>query len=280
MARDRYSSSSYTQASSKSLLNRALTVVMIITGITLLVLARGHHPLVTNVRTHVMEVVDPVVGWLTQPVTGIRNLLRDKDALLNAYEDNAKLKAENDTLRHWQAVAQSLKAENDSLRALAGYNPVAHVSYVTARVVTQSPGGYSASLTINAGAAEGVKPLQPVVDSYGLIGRVTEVGEHTSRVLLLSDSASRVPVVTATARLHALAAGTGASDELLRLTFVGGDGGNTIALGDQVVTTEEGGLIPGGIIIGTVFRRDSSGLLVKPARPLAESEYVRIIVTK
>ena len=63
------------------------------------------------------------------------------------------------------------------------------------------------------------------------------------------------------------------------MTFVGGDPAN-IALGEPVVTTEEGDLIPGGILIGTVFRREGSTLLVKPMRPLAQTEYARVIVTK
>ena len=278
MSRDRYATS-YTQASSKSIITRVLTAVMVIAGVALLFLARGHNPVVSNLKTHIADIVTPTVDWLSQPVSGIRSMVRDKEALLNAFEENVKLREENDTLRRWQSVAQSLKAENDSLRALAKYEPVSQISYITARVSSQSPAGYAASLMINAGAAEGIKTLQPVIDSYGLIGRITEVGDHSSRVLLLSDSTSRIPVVTANTRQHALAAGTGSEDELLRLSFVGGDSAN-IPLGEQVATTEEAGLIPGGIVIGTVFRRDKNGLLVKPLRPLAQSEYVRVIATK
>jgi hypothetical protein len=72
-------------------------------------------------------------------------------------------------------------------------------------------------------------------------------------------------------------AGTG--DELLRMTFVGGDS-QTIALGEPVMTTSEGGLIPDSVMVGTVFRRTNNGLLVKPNRPLASAEYVRVMVAK
>ena len=277
--RERYATTYSHSTSSRSWVGRGFTALLIITGITLLILSRAHNPWVGTLRAHVTDVVSPAIGWVSQPVTGVRSLLRNKKALFNAFDENIKLKEENDTLRRWQSVAQSLKAENDALRALAGYQPVSHVRYVTARVVSQSPGGYGESLTINAGAEEGVKTLQPVIDAYGLIGRTTDVGAHSSRVLLLSDSSSRVPVVSAAARMHALAAGTGADDALLKLTFVGGDA-SAIALGEQIVTTEEGGLIPGGIIIGTVFRRDKDGLRVKPLRPLAQSEYVRVVVTE
>ena len=242
-------------------------------------LARAQHPLVSTLQARFTDMLSPVVSFVSQPVSLTRSLLRDKHALLNAFEDNKQLREENETLRRWQSIATALKAENDALRALANYQPVAHVSYISARVIGQSPGSYASSLLIDGGTANGIKSLQPVIDAYGLIGRVTEPGSHASHVLLLSDSTSRVPVITATSRLHAIANGTGKSDELLRLTFLGGDAAN-VTIGEPVVTTEEGGLIPGGIMVGTVVKREAMGLLVKPMRPFAQSEYVRVIETQ
>jgi rod shape-determining protein MreC len=227
-------------------------------------------------NARMLDLVHPVVAVVGAPVHGVRELIAYKNNLLNAMQENAQLRAENDTLRHWQAAAQALKAENDALRQLSGYQPVEHVSYVTGRVIGQAPSAYSGSLLIDAGSAQGIKPLEPVVDAHGLVGRVTDIGNSTSRVLLLSDPSSRVPVISATSRQHAILTGTG--DALLQLTFIGGDAQH-IALGETIVTTEEGGLIPGGIIVGTVFRRDATGLLVKPLRPLAESEYMRVIMS-
>lgn len=278
MNRDRYSIS-YAQTSTKPLIHRAFTVLLVITGVTLLILARANHPMVAKMRAQLADAVGPAVEWVSQPVTLARGLIHDKNALLNAYEENKQLRAENETLRHWQSVATALKAENDSLRALAGYQPVAKVSYVTARVVSQSPATYSATLMINAGKGDGIKALQPVVDAYGLVGRIMDPGAHAAQVLLLSDSSSRIPVITANGRVHAIASGTGRGDDMLRLTFLNGDGSD-ITLGEPIVTTEEGGLIPGGIAIGTVFKRDSQGLLVKPVRPYARSEYVRVVQTQ
>ncbi len=279
MARERYAVGSYGNRNNRSVRSRIFTVVLIFTAIVLLVLARSKHPLVGNVRTGLLDTATPVVEFVSTPITGIRALIRDKNMLFSAYDENKQLREEADKLRHWQSVAQALKAENDALRSLAGYQPVDEATYVTARVVGQAPGGYGSSIMLNAGSVEGVKTAMPVVDAYGMIGRITDVAEHSARVLLLSDSASRIPVVTADARVHAILAGGGSGDELMRMTFLGTENEN-IKVGEQVVTTEEAGLIPGGIIIGTVFRRDAQGLVVKPLRPLAQSEYVRVVVAK
>lgn len=278
MNRERYSIT-YAQASTKPITHRAFTLLLVITGVTLLVLARANHPVVASMRAQMVDAVSPVVEWVSQPVALVRALIQDKNALLNAYNENKQLRAENEKLRHWQSVATALKAENDALRALAGYQPVAKVSYVTARVVSQSPNTYSATIMINAGTDDGVKAMQPVVDAYGLVGRILNPGAHAAQVLLLSDSASRIPVITANGRVHAIASGTGKGDDMLRLSFL--DKNNVdVPLGEPIVTTEEGGLIPGGIAIGTVFKRDAQGLLVKPVRPYARSEYVRVVQTQ
>ena len=268
---------SYGSGGGKSIGGRLRLLALVILAIALLVMVRTHHPFVTNFRTHVSDTLGPVMETFTVPVQGIRNMMANKNALFKAYEENKELREENDTLRHWQAVAQAMKAENESLRALAAYHPVDNVEYVTAHVIAQSPDAYAGTLMIDAGSAQGLKSLQPVIDAFGLVGRVVEVGEHTSRVLLLSDTSSRVPVISGNSRQHAILAGTG--EELLRMTFVGGDSAK-IELGEPIMTTSEGGLIPDSVMVGSVFRRESGTLLVKPSRPLARSEYVRVMVTK
>lgn len=277
MRPERYAYNYASGGANRSLKSRIWLVVLVLLAVVLLIMARANSSIVTNVRMQLDGLVAPLMRLVNSPVRGAEAIVANKKSLFNAYEENKQLTAENDTLRHWQAVAEALKAENDNLRKLAQYRPSEDVTYVTAQVIAQSPDAYAGTLMIDAGAEQGLKSLQPVIDSYGLVGRVVDVGEHTARVLLLSDSSSRVPVITSVSRQHAILAGTG--DELLRMTFIGGDS-QTIALGEAVMTTAEGGLIPETIMIGNVFRRDANGLLVKPVRPLARAEYVRVMMAK
>lgn len=278
MRPERYSYSySSRGGSGKSTYARLAIGLLLLAAVVLLIMARMNHPFTARLRTSMGDMIRPVMQTFTIPVQGFRDLMQNKEALFNAYEENKQLREENDTLRHWQAVAIAMKAENESLRKLAAYRPVEDVSYVTAHVIAQSPDAYSGTLMINAGGGEGLISLQPVIDAHGLIGRIVDVGDRTARVLLLSDAMSRIPVITGNSRQHAILAGAG--DELLRMTFVTGDA-KEIQLGEPVMTTAEGGLMPDNIMIGTVFRRDASGLLVKPLRPLARAEYVRVVVTK
>ena len=270
MSRDRYNYHvSRTQA--RPATQRMVIALLIITGITLLILAKAQHPTLLNLRLRMLDMLRPVMTMVSQPVTATRKLATSTGEVLDTAEVNRRLRAENETLRHWQSVAQALKAENEALRQLQGYQPVEAASYVTARVIGQSPSTFGQFLTINAGASDGATSLQPVVDAYGLVGRTMEVSDHTSRVMLLSDVGSRVPVILGNSRQRAILAGSGG--ELLRLSFLGDN--VSPALGESVVTTQEGALIPGGIKVGTVFKRDGNGFLVKPVRPLAQAEYLR-----
>lgn len=255
-------------------MQRAVIALLIVTGLTLLVLAKIDHPALSNLRLRMLDTLQPVMGVLSEPVNATKKLATSTGAVLNTAEENRQLKSENETLRHWQSVALSLKAENEALRALTGYEPVNEVSYVTGRVVGQSPSTFGQSLTLNVGSAQQVEPLQPVIDAFGLVGRTLEVAPGTSRVMLISDLGSRVPVMTAGSSQRAILAGTGG--ELMRLSFLIEDA--EIALGEPVLTTQEGALIPGGIAVGTVFKKDANGYLVKPVRPLAQGEYLRVVL--
>lgn len=274
MSRDRYAYA-ITEVTARPLVQRGLIAMLALTGVALLLLEHAQSPGVERLRLRMLDVVGPVQSVISQPVTAFREMTDSFRDYRNVMEENRRLRAENERLWHWQTAAASMKAENDALRTLMDYRPVEDASFVTARVIGQSPGGYSHSITINAGAAEGISNLQPVVDSYGLIGRVTEVGQHTSRVLLLSDPSSRIPVISSETHQHAILSGAG-DDEMLQLTFLTADQ-QKIGLSETMMTTAEGNLIPGGIAVGQVFHSDGSGYRVKPVRSLTQAEYVRVI---
>ena len=172
MSRERYSYG-HSHHSGRSWIGRLAVVVLLLVGVVLLVLVRMNHPIATKLRSHLLGAVTPVVTLASKPVEKARDVVNEKNDMLHAYEENKQLRAENDTLRRWQEVAQALKAENESLRALAGYQPIDKARYVTARVVGQSPDSYSATVVLNVGEGSGVKLFQPVIDAYGLMGPVS-----------------------------------------------------------------------------------------------------------
>jgi len=264
------------QQGKAALRRRLFILVLVVVATLLLILNRAHNARLTEIRAELGDFIAPIMQVVTVPVRGFHNWVADKNALMQAHEENQRLREENDTLRQWESVSKALKAENENLRKLADYRPVDNIKYVAAQVIGQSPDAYTGKLLINVGSGSAIPSLAPVIDAEGLIGRTMVVGDHGGRVLFLPDPPSRIPVITADTRHRAILTGTG--DELLHMTFVSGDA-DEIKLGETVMTTAQGGLMPESVMVGTVFRRDADGdLLVKLPRPLAQAEYVRVMV--
>src|SRR5690606_15094384 len=110
-------------------------------------------------------------------------------------------------LMQWQHVAIQLEAENAALRELLHYTSDEKLHFTTAKVISDRGGPFTRTVLVNAGTGLGVAQGQPVINGDGLVGRIIESGEHSARVLLLTDINSRMPVITETSRERAIAAG-------------------------------------------------------------------------
>lgn len=273
MTRWRETASVRSTSSTKLLVSRGLVVVLVITALTFVALSRSQHEGVGNARARVLDGLTPVLNLMARPVEAWKQMQSSVSGLLNVYEENRKLKAENDTLRHWQSVAMSLTSENQALRELMQYQPVEGATYVSAKVTGHIGSAFSHQILINAGLNDGVKKYQAVVDANGLIGRVMKSGDHSSRVLLLSDNASRIPVVNTGTRERAILMGT--SGDMLRLSFLSPQ--SKTRVGDVIVTAEDGGLMPPAILIGKVFSIQDGTYMVKPLRPMTQPDFVRVV---
>ncbi|MGH6719050.1 MAG: rod shape-determining protein MreC, partial [Alphaproteobacteria bacterium] len=192
---------------------------------------------------------------------------------VDVWHDNARLRDENASLLQWRDTARRLAGENEDLRAFARVVPDARSSFVTARVVATSGGTFVHTLLIGAGAEQGVETGQAVIAPEGLVGRIVEVGNHTARVLLLTDLNSRVPVRLESSRDRAILAGD--NSRRLRLQFLPEQA--VVAVDDRVVTSGEGGLIPPGLPAGVVTDWTGGVALVRPLVDAQRLEFVTVL---
>ena len=152
-----------------------------------------------------------------------------------------RLRDENERLRRWQSVALALDAENQRLKANLHWIPDPAPSYVTARVVADAGGVYARAVLLSVGPNHGITKGEIALDERGLVGRVTEVGARTARVLLITDLNSRIPVILENCRARAILVGTnGARPRLLYWPE-----GTPPAEGERVVTSAEAERVPG-----------------------------------
>jgi rod shape-determining protein MreC len=169
-------------------------------------------------------------------------------------------------------VALALDAENQRLKASLHWIPDPDVSFVTARVVAEAGGIYARAVLLALGPNHGIRRGEIAVDERGLIGRITEVGARTARVLLITDLNSRIPVMLETSRAHAILVGT--NGDRPRLLYW--PQGITPQEGERVVTTAEANAFPPNLPVGTVHYTATGAPEVEPAAMLQKLELVRI----
>jgi rod shape-determining protein MreC len=130
------------------------------------------------------------------------------------------------------------------------------------------------SILLGVGKQQGVTPLQAVLTPYGLIGRVTDVGETSCRVILATDLNAQIPVTIKPGQVNAIL--TGNNTETLRLKYIQ-DVYGPIAVGDAVETSASGGVFPSGIPVGTVRKIEGGNVLIKPLVDLENLNFVTIV---
>jgi rod shape-determining protein MreC len=244
----------------RAAIQRTAPPLLVLLSAAIIVLGKADQTMFDSLRTALADDAAPALGALSRPIGAVTSAIDRVRGVVTMYQDNLRLEQENERLLQWQQVALKLSADNRELSQLLKVVPKSSVSYITARVIANSGGGYVRSVMINAGAEEGLARGQAAIAGEGLVGRLTEVGGRAARVLLITDLNSRVPVVIERSRANAVLAGD--NSERPRLLFVNPP--DPIKIGDRIVTSGEGGVFPPDLPVGVVAALDAGGARVEP----------------
>lgn len=238
----------------------------------MIVVGKADVLLAERVRVSVADAFSPILAALARPAATVQDIIDEFRALSSLRAENERLREENERLLHWQQLARDMESEAKALREMLGYVPPGQPKIVSARVISDSSSAYVRSLIVSAGASDGVRKGQAAVDAIGLVGRVSEVGQRSARILLVTDINSRIPVVIERTRHTALLAGDNSDRPKLRFLAVEAE----IQPGDRVVTSGHGGVFPPGIAVGVVASVNGGEVRVQPLARLDRLEHVRL----
>ena len=227
---------------------RVALPALVLICLGLLLLSRVNHSMLANARWRIAEWMSPVLQAAMVPLEPVRHVGRQIAAQVDMTEELRRLKTENQKLANWEWRARQLERKLLDLEALTKTVQEPKIDFVTSRVIADSSGAFVRSVMIDAGETQKVHAGYPVINADGLVGRVIETGMSSSRVLLVNDLNSRIPVVVGKTSVRAVMAGdSGAQPKLL---FMPPDA--KIMPGDDVATSGTGGLFPRGLRIGVV----------------------------
>lgn len=160
-----------------------------------------------------------------------------------------ELEAEVRELSRYKAaaisMAERLEAYEDILN-LMGEPPARGI---TARVTAENDGPFAQTLLANAGSSQGVEPGAVAINEGGLVGRVIQLGDRSSRILLVTDFNSRVPIMGEVSGVRAIL--FGGRDGIGSITDMPERDG--FVEGERILTSAEGGAFPRGLIVGTAM---------------------------
>jgi rod shape-determining protein MreC len=252
---------------------RFTLALLLVFAVAMLALSASNPTIATWARTAAGDAVAPLLDLLSRPAATTAEAIGGFRDLANLRAENARLREEHQRLLQWQAVARRLDAENQQLRQLLNLAPDPRARFLTARVVSVSGGAFVRSVLIAAGERDGVRKNQAVLSGEGLVGRVSEVGERSARVLLMTDINSRIPVFVERTRERAVLAGD--NSDRLRLLYLPEEQAATV--GDRIITSGHGGVFPPGLPIGDILTAVEGTAEVQPYVEWDRLEYVRLV---
>lgn len=257
----------------RSLLNRFAFISLIVLCFALMLFGKADTLMVARLRAAAVDVITPVLDVLARPADAISDVVGNMRELTSIRQENQRLKDLNARLLAWQEAAQKLDAENRRLRAALNSVQDNEIHFSTARVVADAGGAFAQSMLVTAGARDGVAKGQAAVAPEGLVGRVMDVGVQSSRILLLTDINSRIPVKIGDLETRAILAG----DNTIRprLMFISKKA--AITPGDRVVTSGDAGAFPPGLPIGAVTSVGEADVRVEPFFTRDSLGYVRLV---
>ncbi|MDY6923683.1 MAG: rod shape-determining protein MreC [Pseudomonadota bacterium] len=257
-------------------LSAAVTVVVAIVGCVLLLIsdARAENSPYQPARAGVETVAGPVGGVFAAPVRWFGHASDYVGGYFFAVSENRRLKRELAELQPWRDQAIALKNVNARYEAMLGIRPEPPVAMRTGRSISDTRGPFSKARLLDVGAAKGVKVGNPVINEHGLVGRIVGTSPGVSRMLLLTDVASRTPVLIDRTDARALLTGDGSGNP--RLEFVRGAG--AVQAGDRILSSGDGGGYPRGVPVGVAAKGIDGSWRVKLFSDRGAIDYVRVML--
>lgn len=254
-------------------LQRFAFLLLLAVSCALLALGRVESPWAGKLRAGLLDAISPVAHALSLPGRAVSDWFSSVKDTAQLQRQNAELKAEIENLKLRLTALDELARENAEFRKLLGIQIIDEGRHIAARVIADPGGPYVRTVLVRAGSRDGVRKGRAVVTAQGLVGRVTEVGEFTSRVMLITDLNARTAVIVGNSGERAIM--SGANADLPRLLHLSRSG--AIAKGDKVVTSGHDGILPPGLPVGEVVDVGPDGIRIRPAVDMQSLGYVRII---
>ncbi|MBR2328704.1 MAG: rod shape-determining protein MreC [Clostridia bacterium] len=260
-------------------------MLAVIAALAILIAVTYDRVQVTFIEDAVNSVLSPIQSFSVKASNSIIDFFERVFSSTDLDKENEQLKVQLAQYEIIENELNTLREENERLKGLLNYTDITqNYTYVTARVIGKSQGVWFSEFTVNAGRNDGVMENQAVVNSKGLVGRVSSVSANTCKVTSIIDSTSDVSVMVERTRDYGFARGILNVDEKEKLELYYLPSGYDLVPGDNILTSGIGGIFPKGIAIGTVTEvsranedTEDRNAIIQPAVDFLRLEEVMIV---
>jgi len=254
-------------------LRRLITVVLLLILFGLFVVWRIDNPRVEKFRALVIDTFVPNFEWILRPMTSVVKLAQDYQSYEKLLEQNKELRRELQQMKSWKEAALQLEQENARLLDLNQLRLDSKLTHVSGIVIADSGSPFRQSVLLNIGSRDGIQDGWAAMDGLGLVGRISGVGSSTSRVILLTDNASQIPVIVQPSGQRAILMGDNSFAPPVE--FI--ENVDLVRPGDRVVTSGGGGLLPAGLLVGTLAMDPNGRLRVRLVADYERLEFLKVL---
>ena len=230
--------------------------------------------LVNKIKSTGIDVVNPISQFIFYPIDVTIKTVDIINDLRLVKRENIKLKEEIIRLKKWQTLAFKNSRENNAYKKLLNSTSNDLNIIKTAAIVHHSPKLYLRSIIINAGLDHKVEKNFAVINERGLVGKTILVTKRNSKVLLINDQNSSVPVRSVSRDFYAVMQGS-VDGKFLISSFIKDN--KKPLVGDLLVTSGNGEIYPQNILVGKIISISDEKVIALPFVDINSLEFVQII---
>jgi rod shape-determining protein MreC len=242
----------------------------IIIGLILLVVSLVSPKTFDGLRGAALDVTGPVASTLHEVTATAEGLVSGADDYWDAVRQNGELKRERRAMLQRMIEAKAIVQENQQLKAALQLRQHARDTVAVGRIVGSSFNSPRRFAIISAGTKDGVREGMPVRSPDGLVGRIIDAGDFSSRLLLISDRTSIVPARLLRNGIPVITQGRGDGTVDIRPLEVGR---NPFRPGDLIITSGTGGLYPPLVAVARVVKLKDDGAIGLPLADPANTSF-------
>ena len=232
----------------KNSLRKYAVLIFACIAVIFMLLGKAEVPVVENTKSFITDVTAPLVQLVSYPSQFLSYIIDTFNEMTSLWQENIRLREENKTLVEWRNYAQKLEGDLERIAQVVNYVHPPESFFITAKVIADGGTALSQSVIAFAGQLNGVKKGFVAITDEGVVGRVLYAGEKTSRIMLLSDIQSRLPVVVGDKKIRAMLAGNNTENPQILFLPIDAE----VSVGDKILTSGEGGNFPPDLTVGVV----------------------------